>query len=178
MLEAAEGADELPQKRRVVDAADHEQHRERCKAERQDRAAPVRHRGDQTGNVPSAQQADRQRREAQRCRRHHKSEAGQQHEEQPGKQIGEAQAGNGKSFAAADFLCRVSTFKLRSQFLRAAELGGDLLFRISVGQLEREMLFVLLGHVGGVRYISLVQLRSQPRHKFMLCHCSHPPIMF
>lgn len=82
------------------------------------------------------------------------------------------------SAAAADFLCRVSTFKLRSQFLRAAELGGDLLFRISVGELEREMLFVLLGHVGGVRYVPFAQLRSQPRHKFMLCHRSHPPIMF
>ena len=140
MLEAAEGADELPQKRRVVDAADHEQHRERRKAERQDRAAPVRHRRDQTGNVPSAQQADRQRREAQRGCRHHKSEASQQHEEQSGKQIDKAQAGNGKSFAAADFLCRVSTFKLRSQFLRAAELGGDLLFRISVGEHRRQLL--------------------------------------
>ena len=82
------------------------------------------------------------------------------------------------SAAAADFLCRVSTFKLRSQFLRAAELGGDLLFRISVGELEREMLFVLLGHVGGVRYVPFAQLRSQPRHKFMLCHCSHPPKAF
>ena len=82
------------------------------------------------------------------------------------------------SAAAADFLCRVSTFKLRSQFLRAAELGGDLLFRISVGQLEREMLFIFFNYIGGIRYISLAQLRSQPYHKFMLYHCSHPPIMF
>lgn len=82
------------------------------------------------------------------------------------------------SAAAADFLCRVSTFKLRSQFLRAAELGGDLLFRISVGQLEREMLFIFFNYIGGIRYISLAQLRSQPRHKFMLCHCSHPPKAF
>ena len=44
------------------------------------------------------------------------------------------------SAAAADFLCRVSTFKLRSQFLRAAELGGDLLFRISVGEHRRQLL--------------------------------------
>ena len=79
------------------------------------------------------------------------------------------------SAAAADFLCRVSTFKLRSQFLRAAELGGDLLFRISVGQLEREMLFVLLGHVGGVRHVPFAQLRSQPRQHVTLCHWSHPP---
>ena len=160
MLEAAEGADELPQKRRIVDAADHEQHRERRKAERQDRTAPVRHRGDQTGNVPSAQQADRQRREAQRGCRHHEAEAGQQHEEQPGEQIGEAQAGNGKSFAAADFLCRVSTFKLRSQFLRAAELGGDLLFRISVGEHRRQ----------------LIPSPSRPKSKLVNKPNSRPPV--
>lgn len=82
------------------------------------------------------------------------------------------------SAAAADFLCRVSTFKLRSQFLRAAELGGNFFFCISVRQLKSKMLFVFFNYIGGVRYISLAQLRSQPRHKFMLCHCSHPPKVF
>ena len=36
---------------------------------------------------------------------------------------------------------------------------------------------VVIG-IGGIRYISLAQLRSQLRHKFMLCHCSHPPKAF
>ena len=72
------------------------------------------------------------------------------------------------SAAAADFLCRVSTFKLRSQFLRAAELCGNFFFCAYPSASKSKMLFVFFNYIGGIRHVSLVQLRSQPRHKFML----------
>lgn len=44
---------------------------------------------------------------------------------------------------------------------RVTQPGGDLLLRVSVGQLERKMLLIFIHHIGYIGNIPLTQLRRK-----------------